>query len=235
MLHSKAFTLSSKQVFYSQLYQSESCVFAENYRAYTVPYENLLDAFSINYSIWKMDVACYNSTASDIFIAFTIYAHRFHSIYLTSLLNMRELTNKQRKLVFDSSYGTIIDYCFPTKEILFNDYITDSKCYLFVLFDSNTLLKVDIISVLLCDETELFVQTDGIIQEINNILATKQFHSMNTEKTSSDMFYKQLFKNHTNSNENSYCKRKTDQTDEQQRKRQTSLQIEDNSSLVEHF
>ena len=59
---------------------------------------------------------------SNVYIAFSIYAHRFNSIYLTSLSNLKQLANEQRKLTFDSTYGTIIDYCFPSKDCLYDDY-----------------------------------------------------------------------------------------------------------------
>ncbi len=233
-LHSKAFILSSKQIFYTQLYNAKNITLLENYRTDSMPEEPVFNSSStINYSIWKMDVASFGSIGSNVYIAFSIYAYRSHSIYLTSLSNMKELANEQRKLTLDSSYGTIVDYCFSSKDILINDYIKDSKCYLYILFNSNTLLKVDIISILLCNGTQLFVQSDETIQEINTILARKEFHSMdciNNNRVSDDMIYNQLFKNHVSS----YHKRKMESIEQRQRKRKASSQSEENISFVEH-
>ena len=41
----------------------------------------------------------------------------------------------------------------------------NAQTYLYILFDSNVLLKIDVISILLCDETELVVQSDENTQE----------------------------------------------------------------------
>ncbi|CAF3717492.1 unnamed protein product [Adineta steineri] len=235
-IHSKIFVLLSKEIFYTQLFHSENQAFIENYRLDSKPDEFCSDPSSIiNYSIWKMDIASFNSNDSNIYIAFSIYFQRLHSIYLTTLLNMKELINEQRKLIFDSSYGTIIDYCFSSKQILHDDYITDSKCYLYILFDSNTLLKIDVISILSCDKTELFIKPDEDIQEINNILARKEFHSINNNNNttvSDDILYKELFKNHLESTDNCCSKRKNDRTDQEQRKKQICSQMEENISIA---
>jgi hypothetical protein len=212
LLHSKALVLLSKQIFYTQLYQSYHFSSLEDYRTDAIPQESL----SVNYSIWKMDVTSFGSINSDIYIAFSIYSHRFHSIYLTTLTNIKKLNNEQRKLIFDLSYGTIVDYCFPSKDVLRDDYISTSKCYLYILFDSNILLKIDIISILLCDETELFEQSDGNIQEINRILASREFHVTNLNNiTSDDIIFDESFQN---SNDHS-LKRKIEKTEQQQRKK----------------
>ena len=231
-LHSKAFTLLSKQIFYTQLFHAENLELLKNYRDDAMPQEPFLDSSSIiNYSIWKMDVASYDS---HVYIAFSTHAHRCHSIYLTSLSNMKELNNKQRQLTLDTSYGSIIDYCFPSKELLLSDDI----CYLYILFDSNTLVKVDIISILNCNETELFAQSDETIQEINNLLASREFHlvddGMTNNKISDDFIYKQLFKDPINSTENFYCKRKMERIEHQQRKKQASLQDELDNSVCDY-
>ena len=169
-----------------------------------------------------MDVASFSSVHSNIYIALSIYAHRLHSIYLTSLSNLRQLRNEQRKLIFDSSYGTITDYCFPLEEILFNDYTTHSKCHLYVLFDRNILLQVDIIPIILCNKTELCVKSDVNIQEINNILATREFNFIdyiNNDVQSEVIMFKQLFKNCRYSENNSCFKRKNEEIQEQQSKK----------------
>ena len=83
---------------------------------------------------------------SDIFLAFSIYAYRSHSIYLTNLSNLKQLSNKQRKLTLDTSYGTIVDYCFANHD-----------WDLYILFNSNVLLKVDIMSILAYDQQNILV------------------------------------------------------------------------------
>jgi hypothetical protein len=178
----------------------------------------------INYSIWKMDVTCCNS---NIYIAFSVYDHRYHSIYLTSLSNIKQLANEQRKLTLDISYGRIIDYCFAPKEYLFEDYITNSNCYLYILFDSNILLKINIISILLCNDKNLFGKSNEIIQEINTILTQKEFHLINYMNNCIDLD-EIIFKN---SNGNSYLKRKTEKIEQEQRKKQASSQNEDDIIL----
>lgn len=198
-----------------------------------MPHESVVDSSSIqDYSIWKMDVACYES---NIYLAFSIYAHRSHSIYLTTLENIKKLSNEQCKLTFDMSYGTIIDYCFPSKDNVYDNYTPD----LYILFDSNIILKVDIISVLLYNEKELFAETNETIQEINNILTQKEFciiDSINNYTELDEYMFKQLLKNIKNSNENSSQKRKIERIEQNQRKKQASSQDGDeNTSLVEYF
>ncbi|CAF4575942.1 unnamed protein product [Rotaria sp. Silwood1] len=196
LLHSKALTLSSKQLFYTQLYNPNGSISLEDYQNDTMPQESSLDLCStLDHSIWKMDVASCNPMNSNVYIAFSIYGHRLHSIYLTSLSNIKQLANEQRQLIFDSSYGTIIDYCFPSKETLFNDYTIYSKCNLYVLFDSNVLLNVNIISILTSNQTSLFAKSNQPIQEINDILASKEFHSMNYNIKTDEIIFKKLFKN----------------------------------------
>ncbi|CAF0908161.1 unnamed protein product [Rotaria sordida] len=218
LLHSKALTLSSKQIFYTQLYDSNSSLSLEDYQQDTMSQESSLDLSStLDYSIWKMDVASYNSINSNVYIAFSIYAHRLHSIYLTSLSNIKQLINEQRQLIFDISYGTIIDYCFPSKDILFNDYTIYSKCNLYILFDSYVILNVNIISILLSDQTKLFVKPNQTIQEINNILASRDIHLMNYNIKTDEIVFQQLFKN---SNNNSCHKRKLEIVEQQQQQQQ---------------
>lgn len=232
LFHSKAFVLSTKQIFYTQLYHSDNYSLLGDYQIDSMPHESLLDtSLPINYSIWKMDIASYGLINSNVYIAFSIYAHRFHSIYLTNLTNLKQLDNEQRKLIFDSTYGTIIDYCFPSKDCLYDDYHENAQIYLYILFDSNVLLKIDVISILLCDETELFVKSDENTQEINNILARKEFQLNNfmNNNTSYDILFQQLFKNHPNSKENSLHKRKSEKVEQQQPKKRPAPSLSDES------
>ncbi|CAF0861196.1 unnamed protein product [Adineta ricciae] len=178
---SQTLTSSAKQIFYGQSsssdYQSSS---------------------SINHSIWKMDVA----SASDVFLAFSIYADRAHSIYLTTLTNLEKTSNEQRKLTFNSTYGTIIDYCFSSND-------------LYILFDSHNLLTVNIPSVLSCDKSEYVQDNDS---SISAILATKGFHLMNNIN-SLEVIFKQLFKTRGDPGDSSYHKRKNQRLEEQEEKR----------------
>ncbi|CAF0909615.1 unnamed protein product [Adineta ricciae] len=178
---SKILTSSAKQIFYGQSSSSED-----------------QSSSSINHSIWKMDVA----SASDVFLAFSIYADRAHSIYLTTLANLEKASNEQRKLTFNSKYGTIIDYCFSSND-------------LYILFDSHNLLTVNILSVLSCDKSE-YVQDDD--SSISTVLATKGFHLMNNIN-SLEVIFKQLFKTRGDPGDSSYHKRKNQRLEEQEEKR----------------
>jgi len=208
LFSTKTLISSSKQIFYGL-----SSNFEEN--------ESSLDdsSSSINYSIWKIDVTSSRSTSSpDIFIALSIYAYRSHSIYLTTLLNLENSTNEQRQLTFDSNYGTIIDYCFPSKEF---------PCDLYILFDNNTLLKVNIISIFSCDKKEFFEENNTII---NRILSTKEFNLMNN-MNSNEIIFKQLFKTRGDPGDSSYYKRKNqriEQQEEKRRKKQLPSQYQEN-------
>ena len=221
-LHSKAFTSYSKQIFYTELCDTKSTDLFEGYRAIGMPDESSFNSSSIiDYSIWKMDATSYQS---NIYLAFSIYAQRFHSIYLTSLTNIEQFANEQRKLNIDISYGSIVDYYFHQK---------NSNLVLFILFDSNMLLKIDVISILLCDQTELFAESNETIQEINNLLTQKQFHLINdgnNYRAMEELHYKQLFKNSENLN-----KRKTEKNEDEQRKKLVSSTNENMSSLEEYF
>jgi len=183
----------NKQIFYGLSSNSE-----EN--------QSSLDSSSINYSIWKMDITSSHSTSSDVFIALSIYAYRINSIYITTLLNLEKSTNEQRKLTFDSTYGTIIDYCFPSKEF---------SCDLYILFDSNLLLKVNILSILSCDKKEYFQEND---QTISRVLSIKEFNLMNN-MNSNEIIFKQLFKTRGDPGDSSYYKRKNQRIEQQEEKR----------------
>jgi WD40 repeat protein len=225
LLHSKAFSLLSKQIFYTQLFNPENFLFIENYRTDAMPQESSLNSSSIlDYSIWKMDVISYTS---NIYIAFSIYAHRFHSIYLTSLKNIKQLANQQRKVTFDISYGTIVDYC------LLNDYLENSNCCLYILFNSNILIKVNIMSILLCNQTELFAESNETIQEINNILTRKEFQL--TDFSNNDLTFNEMIYNKLSKNDNSCLKRKTEISEQQQRKKPASLQDEEDTASIESW
>ena len=174
---SKIFTSSSKEIFHGSSSTSENN-----------------ESSSMSNSIWKMDIS-----SKDAFIALSIYAYRTHSIYLTTLKNLVESTNEQRKLTFDSTYGAIIDYCFSNSD-------------LYILFDSHTLIKVNVIAVFSSDKTEYF-------QEIKTILANKELELMN------EMIFKELFKTRGNPADSSYYKRKNqriEQQEEKQRKKTSS-------------
>ena len=145
-----------------------------------------------------MDVA----SASDVFLAFSIYADRAHSIYLTTLASLEKASNEQRKLTFNSKYGTIIDYCFSSND-------------LYILFDSHNLLTVNVLSVLSCDKSE-YVQDDD--SSISAILATKGCHLMNNIN-SLEVIFKQLFKTRGDPGDSSYHKRKNQRLEEQEEKR----------------
>ncbi|CAF2903349.1 unnamed protein product [Rotaria sp. Silwood2] len=227
LLHSKALTLSSKQMFYTQLYNPSSSISLEDYQKDTMPQESSLYLSStLDYSIWKMDVASYSPMNSNVYIAFSIYAHRLHSIYLTSLSNIKQLANEQCQLIFDSSYGTIVDYCFPSKKNLFDDYTIYSKCNLYVVFDSNVLVNVNILSILSSNQTKLCVKPNQKIQEINNILASKEFHLMNYmnyNMKTDEVIFQKLFKNsNNNNNNNSHYKRKIEIVEQQQKAKKKS-------------
>ncbi|UJR36024.1 hypothetical protein I4U23_028763 [Adineta vaga] len=228
-IHCKAFILSTKEIFYTELYDCNYGTSRDNYQINIQLQENGDPV--INYSIWKMDVTSFGLFDANVYIALSIYSQRFHSIYLTNLLNIKDFTNTQRKLTFDSTYGTIVDYCFPSKEIRFNDHVADKKCYLYVLFDSNVLLKVDILSILSTHQSELFAQTDKHIQEINTLLASNEFHSIscNHENFESDnIVYNQLGENLNNSTKSLTSKHKLEEAvEEQQRKRRVSYQYDE--------
>ncbi|CAF1309699.1 unnamed protein product [Adineta steineri] len=197
---SKIFTSSAKQIFYEQ-----SSNIDDN------------QSLSINHSIWKMDIT---STTSDVFIALSIYASRTHSIYLTTLSNLKNSNNEQRKITFNSTHGTIIDYCFSSKNS------TD----LYILFDSNTLLKVNIISILSCNKNEYFEENN---KSISTILAREEFNLINNIN-SLEIIFKQLFKSRGDPGDSSYYKRKNQRIEEQEekrRKKQSKKQVPVNENV----
>lgn len=153
----------------------------------------------IDDSIWKLAT----TTSPDVFIALSIYAHRNHSIYLTTLENF---SHNQRKLTFDSKYGSIIDYCFPSQ---------NNASDLYILFDSNRLIRVNIPSILSCEKKEYLEKTDSTI---DGILANQDFHLVNAIQ-SNEIIFKQLFKNRTSPGDSSYYKRKTERLEQQEEKR----------------
>ncbi|CAF3679410.1 unnamed protein product [Rotaria socialis] len=189
-----------------------------------------LDSSSINYSVWNMDLVSPNLIKSDmknVFIAISIYAYRNHTIYLTKLSNLEKTTNEQCKLTFNSKYGTIIDYCFSTKEL-----ISNSQCNLFILFDSNILLKLNLISIFSYDKNEID-ENDSVISTIIN---TKEFNFMNNI-TSNEIIFKQLFKMRGDPGDSAYYKRKNErigQQEEKRRKKQVSKQFQEKVAINEN-
>jgi hypothetical protein len=180
---SKEFTSSAEEIFYGSSSNSE---------------DN--KSSSIDYSIWKLDIS--SSDLDNVFIALSIYSNRTNSIYLTTLSNLEKST---KKLTFNSTSGTIMDYYFHP----------NSKCDLFVLFDNNTLLKVNINSILSCDKKEFFEENNQII---NTILSNNEFNLMNNI-ISNEMIFKQLFKARGDPGDSSYYKRKNERIEQQKEKR----------------
>jgi hypothetical protein len=180
---SKEFTSSAEEIFYGSSSNSE---------------DN--KSSSIDYSIWKLDIS--SSDLDNVFIALSIYSNRTNSIYLTTLSNLEKST---KKLTFNSTSGTIMDYYFHP----------NSKCDLFVLFDNNTLLKVNINSILSCDKKEFFEENNQII---NTILSNNEFNLMNNI-ISNEMIFKQLFKARGDPGDSSYYKRKNQRIEQQKEKR----------------
>ena len=182
---------SSQQVFYS----------SDNNPQLT------LDLSSIDASIWKMALL---SSQSDVFLALSIYASRAQSIYLTTLSNLKTNPLGQSfQLTFDSQNGTILDYCFPS--ILKND------CDLYILFDSNRLIRVNINSIF-NEKSIVSSSNDNSLEKINEILNEKEYHPMNNLLSNMVMF-KQLFKSRGQPGDCSYYKRKNERIEQEEAKR----------------
>ena len=153
---------------------------------------------SIDSSIWKLAVTPF----PDVFIALSIYAHRNHSIYLTTLSNLENSINESRKLTFNPKSGAIIDYCFPSNK---------SPYELYILFDNQTLLRINIRSILSCDTKEFFEENDSTM---NGILSNQEF-----PLHSNELIFKQLFKTRGDPGDSSYYKRKNERIEQQEEKR----------------
>ncbi|CAF3763007.1 unnamed protein product [Rotaria socialis] len=222
-VHSRALTLQPKQVFFTGLCAFRNSASLAAYQKDVVPKCIEISSSTVNDSIWKMDVACSNPLNSNVYIAFSTYAHQYHSIYLSSLSNMKRLNNEQRELTFDSSYGEIIDYCFPAQKTSLNDYTTHEKCFLYVLFNSNVLVQVDIPSILSYNQTALSVQTNDRIQEINYILANHEFNLVHNKIKKDAFAFKELFENSTDSNNDCHLKRKSETVEEQENRKKQAL------------
>ncbi|CAF3317812.1 unnamed protein product, partial [Rotaria sp. Silwood2] len=101
-----------------------------------------------------------------------------------------------------------------------------SKCNLYVVFDSNVLVNVNILSILSSNQTKLYVKPNQKIQEINNILASKEFHLMNYmnyNMKTDEVIFQKLFKNsNNNNNNNSHYKRKIEIVEQQQKSKKKS-------------
>ncbi|CAF1964008.1 unnamed protein product [Rotaria magnacalcarata] len=222
-VHSKALTLQAKQVFFTGLYAlNNSASLAANQKD-VMPECIKKSSSTVNDSIWKMDVACSNPLISNVYIVFSTYARRYHSIYLSSLSNMKQLNNEQRELIFDPIYGGIIDYCFPAQETFLNDYTTHEKYFLYVLFNTNVLVQVDILAMLSHNQTALFVQANDRIQEINYILANNEFNLVHKRIKKDALIFEELFENSTDSNNNCHRKRISETFEEQENRKKQAL------------
>lgn len=205
LLHSRAFILFSKEVNYTNL--DIPGEFSEE-----ILTSDILSRISStsDYSIWKMDVI---NNHVNIIIALSIYIDRFHSIYLTDLENMKSLANEQRKFTFDTHYGTIVDYC------LINS-MSDSSLY--VLFDRNLVVQVDIGLMCNYDEREYFNSSNEMMNEINRLLIQKEFQLDNHFHSSisfDEMIFGQGLKHvHPSTNEVTH-KRKLRTPEQEQRKK----------------
>ncbi|CAF0876719.1 unnamed protein product [Didymodactylos carnosus] len=228
VLHMKAFISSAKSVFYtgketvcSRIINGDDKQIVDYITASSGNDMDLtvtVDSTSSiqDYSIWKVDVgSCCtdNDKNHDIFetnptfIALSLYSQRHHCIYITTLSNIKTMNNEQKKLVIDHSYGSIVDYSFSPKSILIEHYYsTKPKCLLYVLFDTNRLLQIDIIEILTCSTNYKFdTSTSSSIESVNQILSSNEFFLCKPN----DSAYKQLFKTRID-NIKDYYKRKTE-------------------------
>ena len=206
LLQSKTFLSFSKEMFYDSPSNSD----CNN--------DSSCDFSPIDYSIWKLDATSFrltNCKMKDVFIVFSIYVYRIHSIYITSLSELDKSTNQQYKLTFNAKYGTIIDYCFSSKE-----FISNTQCYLYILFDSNLLFKINLLSILSYDKSTIF----GNDAAFSTIINTNQFHFINNITTNENIF-KQLFKIRNKPGNCSYYKRKNERIEQQEDKRRKQKQI----------
>ncbi|CAF1035442.1 unnamed protein product [Didymodactylos carnosus] len=240
VLHMKAFINSTKFVFYSQLYTDDYNVeqiddYISVLRGNDMNSSMIDDSNSSlqDYSIWKVAIACTNNDndykilqTSSTFIALSLYCQRHHCIYLTTLSNLKTLNNEQKKLFIDDSYGSIIDYSFSPNSSIINSSTFSTKCLLYVLFDTNTLIQIDIIEILKCSVNYKF---DKIISPsvgaINQILASNEFLLCKPN----DLAYKQLFEIRIDNIR--YCKRKSEHD---QHLKARKRQIQDNLLLEKY-
>jgi hypothetical protein len=183
--------------------------------------EPTLNTASIDTSIWHMSLV---ANDADVFIAFSIYGTRTHSIYLTTLTNMKTSTNKSFEIIFDNQHGTIIDYCLTSTKSMLN-----GSCYLYVLFDSQRLLKVNMTSSLVNDQ---MIVVDDCLQEINDILARNEYRPLNHLLSYVTMF-KQLFKTRGKPGDCSYYKRKNERIEQEEQRKQKKKHVPLQMSTVE--
>ena len=172
----------------------------------------------IDYAIWKMDAI---NTNFDVIIAFSIYADRFRSIYLSTLDNIKQLANEQRKLTFDTHYGTIVDYSFAC---------TTSSFDLYVLFDRNLVVRIDVGLVCKSKRRELLVSSEEMTNNINRILTGDEFLTFNDRSNLlvfDEMIFGQGLKNSTHTISQVSHKRKDRSVENEQRKRVITTDIDD--------
>ena len=205
LLHSRAFILFSQEVYCTDMRVPG------NSREENLTSDILSRTSSmIDYSIWKMDVI---NSHLNIIIAFSIYIDRFHSIYLTDLENMKQLTNEQRKLTFDSHYGTIVDFCLIDSM---------SNSHLYVLFNRNIVVQVDVGLMCHYKHREWSASNDEIMNEINIHLTREEFNLHNYPCSSiqfDEMIFGQGLKNaHPIISEVTH-KRKVQSPEKEQRKK----------------
>ena len=183
------------------------------------------DVSPVDASIWKVDLV---PSSSETFVALSIYSSRTHSVYLSTLSRLKEESSEQLQLTFDSQYGTIIDYRFASM-----DTVSESQCDLYILFDSNTLLKVNLIPILSNEHVDTSIVN---VQEITDVLAKKEFHSVN-HLLANETIFKQLFKSRGSPGDCSYFKRKTERIEQEEQKRHkkkaVSAQFQEKVSVSE--
>lgn len=210
---SKSLLSSAKRVFYPSSSNIES-------------QEPFGDASPVDSSIWKLDLV---SSSSETFVALSIFTSRAHSVFLTTVSRLKDETGAELQLTFDSKYGAIIDYRFSSMES-----VSESQCDLYVLFDSNTLLKVNLLPVLANEPIDSAIVN---VQEISTVLGRQEFHSVN-QLVANETIFKQLFKSRGIPGDCSYFKRKNERIEQQEeqkrnKKQAVSSQFQEKVSMSE--
>lgn len=159
-----------------------------------------LELSSIDTSIWKVDVL---RKSTDVHIALSIHTSRNHSIYLTNLINVKTNSGPSFRLNFDSQFGNILDFAFSS-----NNESVDSNLY--VLFDTNRLVFVNVETLTIVDEE--------FSKKIETILQEKEHQPVNNSMSKVLMF-NQLFKNRGQPGDSSYYKRKNERIEQEEAKR----------------
>ena len=184
------------------------------------------DVSPVDSSIWKLDLV---SSSCETFVALSIYTSRAHSVYLTTVSRLTDETRVELQLTFDTHYGAIIDYRFSSTES-----VSDTQCDLYVLFDSNTLLKVNLIPILANEPIDSAIVN---VQEISSVLGRQEFHSVN-QLVANETIFKQLFKSRGSPGDCSYFKRKNERIEQQEeqkrnKKQAVSSQFQEKVSMSE--